>query len=123
MNYFLLNLSLADILSGISVYPYLFILDVGNVLHRPREQAILCMVTEGLGFFFIASGVSLLTLCGISYNRFFAVKYPLKTKLRMNYGTQAIAFSILAWIISTATMIPNMRSFQYERNLTSCIRD
>ena len=79
------------------------------------------MVTEGLGFFFIASGVSLFTLCGISYNRFLAVRYPLKRNLRMSRRS-AIIFSILAWVICTVIMVPSLRSFRYESEFTSCIR-
>ena len=121
MNYLLLNLSLADMVCGASVYPFLFISDVGKIFTHPGKQAFLCMVTEGLGFFFIASGVSIFTLSGISYNRFVAVKYPLKRNLRMTRRS-TIVFSTLAWVICTAIMIPSLRSFRYESKLTSCIR-
>ena len=122
MNYLLLNLSLADMLSGISAYPYLFILDVGKVFAKPRKQAFLCMVTEGLSFFFIASGVSLMTLCAISYNRFLAVKFPFKNYLRMSRKS-AVIFIILAWIICTAIMVPGMISFRYDSELIACVRN
>ena len=122
INYLLLNLSLADMVSGISVYPYLFILNVGKVFDNSRKQARLCMVTEGLGLFFIASGVSLFTLCGISYNRFVAVRYPLKTNFQMGRKS-AVVFSVLAWVICIAIMAPNMISFKYNSKFNSCIRN
>ena len=122
MNYLLLNLSLADIVSGISVYPYLFILDVGMVFKKPVKQARLCIVTEGLNIFFVASGASLLTLCGISFNRFLAISYPTRKNLRM--GRKAVfRFSILTWIISTACMLPAMLSIKYQQKFKACFQE
>ena len=121
-NYLLLNISLADVISGISIYPYLFILDTGKASSEPRTQAGLCMVAEGQGIFFIASLVSLAILCGLSYNRFMAVKYPLKANLRMNRKS-SIIFSILAWVIVTIMMMPNMVTYKYESELRTCTHD
>ena len=122
INYLLLNISLGDVVSGISVYPYLFILDVGKVFNHRRKQSALCMVTRGLGIFPIASAVSLITLCGISYNRFLAVRYPFKNNWRIN-RRPAVIFSILAWVVSTIFNVPNMLSFKYENKLNTCGRE
>ena len=122
MNYLLLNLSLADMVAGLSVYPYLFILDVGIIFTSPKQQARLCIVTEGLSFFFVAAGASLLTLCAISGNRFLSACYPTRQNLRMG-RTSVFLFSIFSWIISTSCMFPGMLSFKYEPEFKSCIRD
>ena len=121
-NYLLLNLSLADIVSGISVYPYLFVVDIGKISSNPVNQARLCNFTQGLSLFFVASGASLITLCGISYNRFLAVRYPFKKYLRMSRRA-AVVFGILAWVISIIFMLPNMLSFKYERKIKACTHE
>ena len=124
VNYLLLNLCLADIVSGMSIYPYLFIVDVGEISKSPRKQPRLCMIAEGLVFFFLPSisGVSLFTLCGISYNRFLAVKYPFRPNWRANRKS-AIIFNVLAWIICTVVMVPQMLTFKYESKLKTCTRE
>ena len=93
MNCLLLNLSLADMTSGLSVYPYLFILDVGTVYDTPEQQTRLCIFAEGLSVFFIASGTSLLTLCAISGNRFLGICFPMRQTLRMG-RVSVLLFSI-----------------------------
>ena len=122
MNFLLLNLSLADMISGLSVYPYVFILDVGSIVHRPEQQARLCIVTEGLSFFFVAAGASVFTLCAISGNRFLSTCYPTRQNMRMG-RTSVTVFSIITWIFSTSSMLPGMMSFKYEPKFKSCIRD
>ena len=122
MNYMLLNLSLSDIVGGIVAYPYLFILDNGKIFEDQRDQTGLCIVTEGLGIFFTASGVSLTTLCGICYNRIAAVKFPLKKSLRMGRRS-TVVFNILTWVTCTAIMVPSMLAFRYESKFKSCVRD
>ena len=122
MNYLLLNLSLADMISAISIYPWLFILDVGVIFHAPGKQAHLCIATEGLSLFFLASGASLFTLCGISFNRFLAIRYPTRQTFRINRSS-ALGFSILTWIMSIACMLPGMISFKYEQKFKTCVRD
>ena len=122
MNYLILNLSLADIISGISVYPYLFMTDAGAFFHSPEKQARLCIITEGLSLFWIANGASLLTLCGISFNRFLAVAYPTRQNLRMDRKS-VVAFNIFTWIIATACMIPGIISWSYKSQFKTCMND
>ena len=121
-NYMLLNLSLADIVSGILIYPYLFIVDIGKIFNNPREQALSCNIAQGLSLFFVASGASLIILCGISCNRFMGVKYPLRRHLQMTRKS-AIIFSILAWVFSTVFMLPNMLSFKYDPEIKACTHE
>ena len=122
MNYLLLNLSLADIISGLTVYPYVFILDVGSIFDSPKQQARLCILTEGLSFFFVAAGASLLTLSAVSGNRFLAICYPTRQSLRMG-RVSVLVFSIVTWIISISCILPGMLSFKYELKFKSCIRN
>jgi len=122
MNYLLLNLSLSDVVSAISVYPYLFILDPTTITTSTNGPSNLCIVTEGLTSFFIASAASLLTLCAISFNRFLAIKYPTHQSLRMGRKSVLI-FSIIAWVIGTSCMVPGMVSFKWDDTMKVCARD
>ena len=120
MNYLLLNMSLADMIAGLSVYPYVFILDVGAVFQAPSLQSHLCILTEGLSFFFVASGVSLFVLCAISCNRFLGICYPTRHHLRMG-RLSVIAFNMATWVMSTSCMLPGMLSLKYEPEFKSCV--
>ena len=122
MNYLLLNLSLSDMVTSISVYPYLFILDPTKITTSKEGPSNLCMVTEGLTPFFVASAASLLTLCAISFNRFLAIKYPTRQSLRMGRRSVLI-FSIIAWLIGLSCMIPGMLSFKWDNTFKVCARD
>ena len=122
MNYLLLNLSLADMVSAVSIFPYLFILDTGTAAATPAGKGRVCAHTEGLGIFFIGSGASLLTLCAISFNRFLAIKHPTRQSLRMNRRS-VLGFNIFSWIMSISCMVPNMISFKYESAYKTCLRD
>lgn len=122
MNYLLLNLSLSDMVSSISVYPYLFITDPEAISKSRKAQSNLCMVTEGLTPFFIASAASLLTLCAISFNRFLAIKYPTKQTLRMGRRS-VLVFSIFAWSVGLSCMLPGMVSFKWDPHFKICGRD
>ncbi len=122
MNYLLLNVSLSDIISSISVYPYLFILDPGRFSNSLKENSRLCIVSEGLTPFFIASAASLLTLCCISFNRFLAIKFPTKQSLRMNRRSVLI-FSVISWLIGFSCMMPGMLSFKWDSRFRICARD
>lgn len=122
MNYLLLNLSLSDIISSISVYPYLFILDPTKLTTSKSAHSNLCMVAEGLTPFFVASAASLLTLCAISFNRFLAIKYPTHQSLRMGRKSVFI-FSIVAWLIGFSCMLPGMISFKWDNTVKICSRD
>ena len=122
MNYLLLNLSLSDIVSSISVYPYLFILDPTKLSASEDAQSNLCMLTEGLTPFFVASATSLLTLCAISFNRFLAIKYPTHQSLRMGRRS-VLVFSIVAWLIGFSCMLPGMLSFRWDNKAKICARE
>ena len=122
MNYLFLNMSLADMISGLSVYPYVFILDVGAVFETLQNHSRLCILTEGLSFFFVASGVSLFVLCAISCNRFLVICYPTRQNLRMG-RVSVIAFNIVTWVMSTSCIIPSVLSLKYEPRFKGCIFD
>ena len=122
MNYLLLNMSLSDFVSSVSVYPYLFILDPESITNSEKGLSNLCMVTEGLTPFFVASAASLLTLCAISFNRFLAIKYPTHQSLRMGRKSVFI-FSIISWVVGLSCMIPGMVSFKWDSAFKVCARD
>ena len=119
MNYLLLNMSLADMIAGLSVYPFVFKLDVRTVFQAPSLQSHLCILTE-LSFFFVASGVSLFVLCAISCNRFLGICYPTRQHLRMG-RLSVIAFSMATWVMSTSCVLPCMFSLKYEPKFKSCV--
>ena len=122
MNYLLLNMSMSDIVSSLSLYPYLFIVDPTKLTSSNVILSKLCMLTEGLTPFFVASATSLLTLCAISFNRYMAVKYPIDQSLRM--GRRAVLiFSGLAWVFGLVCMIPGMISFKWDDKFKTCARN
>ena len=71
MNYLLMSLNLPDIISGSSVYPYVFTLDVESISHEPTQQSRLCILTEGVCF--SEFQVCHYSLCAISCNRFLGI--------------------------------------------------
>eukprot|EP00794_Sanderia_malayensis_P003519 gene3519-4020_t len=122
MNYLLLNLSLSDVISSVTVYPYLFIIDHNKASDSAITRSRLCMLTEGLTPFFIASAASLLTLCAISFNRFLAIKYPTQQSLRMS-RKGVLVFSIFAWLVGISCMLPSMLSFKWNSHFNACLRE
>ena len=120
LNLLLMNLSIADLLAGISIYPFLF-LDVSRTNIRGTTANILCTFSTALILFFVAAGESVLTLCAISFSRFIIIKFPLKPHFKLTIRG-SIYFAVVSWIASVSLLIPNGLTFRYEEDTGYCYR-
>ncbi|XP_057296793.1 kappa-type opioid receptor-like [Hydractinia symbiolongicarpus] len=122
MNYLLLNLSLAHIISGSNIIFFAFVTDTGSLANSQTSLNALCSYTEGLCVYFISAGVYLFTLCAISVNRYVVIKYPTRHELRMK-KKGIIIYSFLAWLLCIGFIIPSIISFRYDRHIKLCERN
>ncbi|XP_074593620.1 tachykinin-like peptides receptor 86C [Brevipalpus obovatus] len=118
-NYFLLNLSVADLMMTITNCMPNFVFMLKG--HWPFG-ATFCVVNNFLGMTFTASSV--FTVTATSLDRFMAVVYPLSP--RIDQGTSLLAIIIL-WILAAILSSPLLiysslhhSTYQYE-NRTLCI--
>lgn len=122
MNLLLLNLSLGHIVGSVFLFFFCLIADVGELLESPSGRNSVCALLEGLGMYFIAAGAYLLTLCAISFNRYMAIKYPLRQNLRMT-KKNVMVYNFICWICAFAWIFPSMLSFRYDPISGICLRD
>eukprot|EP00794_Sanderia_malayensis_P018288 gene18286-20111_t len=120
-NILLTNLSVADLIASISLYPYVFISlkghDVSNVV-----GTIFCDFTVGLALFFICASVSLLSLTIISINRFICINYPLKFVWHQGVTSSKILV-VASWFIAVCSILPVLASFKYNKDWGICERE
>ena len=109
MNTLLLNLSFADFFAGIGIAPYALSHYFKQLFTGNKMFA--CTMMEGTMYFF-CSGVSLLTLCTISYVRYLAIKYPTH-EVNIKRRTIRIICAVM-WLISAVVLVPNTVSFKGE---------
>ena len=120
-NILLANLSFADLLADISLYPYIFI-DLHGFDLSPLQGSILCNFTIGLTIFFTCTAVSLLTLTTISINRYICINHPLRFEWQQS--KQCVVYFIpVTWSISVALLVPNYVSFSYKKEWGVCHRE
>ena len=120
VNLLLLNLALADIVTALGVYPYVF-LDLSTTDIRGKSADLLCGVSSGLIVFFSASFVNLLTLSILSLSRYTLINHPTKQKWRIKRANVKW-LSIATWLISFSMLIPNGVSFRYSPEDNICWR-
>lgn len=116
----LMNLSIADLVAGISIYPFVFV-DVSRAKLTAIEKNILCAFSPAMVPFFVAAGESIFTLCAISISRFIIIKYPMRLNLKLT-KRGSLTFSLISWIVSIALMAPNAMSVRYENHTGFCYR-
>ncbi|XP_057297237.1 neuropeptide FF receptor 2-like [Hydractinia symbiolongicarpus] len=121
MNYFLLNLSLAHIVSGSNAVFFAFVTDTGSVVNSQTSLDALCACSEGLCVYFTGVGTYLFTLCGISLNRYIVIKYPTRRNLLMK-GKGVLLYSVFVWLLCSGITLPSFVSFQYNKNIRLCLR-
>ena len=120
-NTLLVNLSCADIIADISLYPYIFV-DLREFNTNPLQGRLLCNFTVGLTVFFTCTGVSLQTLTIISVNRYMCINHPLRFEWQQ--GRKSALCSIpVTWLISTMVMVPNYVSFVHKSKWGVCKRE
>ncbi|XP_061667982.1 trace amine-associated receptor 1-like [Syngnathoides biaculeatus] len=96
-NYFILSLSLADLLVGVLVFPFSMALTVTSCLH---QENLICKIRDVFDVSLCTS--SILNLCCISIDRYYAVCQPLTYKSKI---TDQVALTMIIVCWGVAVMI------------------
>lgn len=120
-NIFLLNLSIADTLAGLSIWPYVFI-DLKLLRRFSQDTAdSLCVLVMGQMTYWVASVAALFTLTVISVSRYIFIRHPMKSHYFHKKHASYIVI-LLIWPVSIAMCMPNFFSFEYNRKFAVCER-
>ena len=110
VNLLLLNLSVADIVAGIAIFPYLFI---------ESRSDIMCGIKEGLPFFHAASMANFLTLAVLSLSRYLLINHATRPTWRIR--KPAVKWLGLAsWLVGASIMTPNIVYSKYNEKTMIC---
>lgn len=110
VNLLFLNLSIADIVTGVAVLPYLFV---------NGRSDILCGLKEGLPFFHAASMANFLTLVVLSLSRYLLINHATRPTWRVR--KQAVKwFALASWLAGISIMMPNVVYSKYNETTQIC---
>ena len=110
VNLLLLNLSFADIVTGIAVFPYLFI---------ESRSDVLCGIKEGLPIFHAASMANFLTLAFLSLSRYLLINHATRPSWRIR--KPAVKWLALAsWLVGIGLMTPSIVYSKYNEEKMIC---
>lgn len=120
-NILLLNLSLADIASGLMIYPFIWI-DFTKISAKGKAAGTLCAISVGLTLFLACTLTNMFTLCAITILRYLNI---VKKFRRQFILTDAFikGYCVFTWVAGIITVIPNAWSFQYNHKERVCYRD
>uniref|UniRef100_A0A3Q3WX38 G-protein coupled receptors family 1 profile domain-containing protein n=1 Tax=Mola mola TaxID=94237 RepID=A0A3Q3WX38_MOLML len=93
-NYLILSLAVADLLVGIIVFPFSMAFSLSSCLFH---EGIFCKVRGGLDI--SLSTCSILNLCCISIDRYYAVCRPLTYRAKINHCVVVIMI-LVSWLVS-----------------------
>ncbi|KAJ8911952.1 hypothetical protein NQ315_012763 [Exocentrus adspersus] len=105
-NYFLLNLSLADIMVSIFNVIFNFVYMLNS--HWPFGE-LYCKITQFIAVLSICA--SIFSLMSISIDRYMAIMTPLKPRMGKRL---TLLFALLTWILGVLVGIPSILFFQTE---------
>ncbi len=122
INCLLMNLGACDIIAGVSIYPYVFLKDISQLSSTAGVLNVICSLTEGLSLFFVASGVSLSTLCAVSFYRYALIRFPLRAMWTRSKRAVKILVALM-WLVSITVILPSAVTYRYSPRLDVCVRD
>ncbi|XP_049914941.1 trace amine-associated receptor 1-like [Epinephelus moara] len=114
-NSLILSLAVADLLVGVVVFPLSMAFSLSSCLHY---EHLFCKVREG--FDITLSTASILNLCCISIDRYYAVCQPLTYRTKIN-GRVVVVMILVSWSASASVTISLMvHDLHQERCKENC---
>ena len=119
-NIILLNLSLADLMSGFAIQPYIWI-DYTHITAHGTMAGFLCSVSVGLLCFMYCAATTTMSLCAVTILRYLSIgrNYRGFFVTSTNF---TIAFCIFTWITGLGLTVPSGLSFKYDHSQSKCHR-
>ena len=119
-NILMLNIFLADMMFSLSTQIYIWI-DVTKIGQKGNMAGFLCAVSVGL-----ALNVSCVTANALSLLAVTALRYFTIVRKYQGFFARSVAFvklySICSWIAGILATLPNLISFRYNHQQTTCYR-
>ncbi|XP_041661892.1 trace amine-associated receptor 1-like [Cheilinus undulatus] len=116
-NYLILSLAVADLLVGVLVFPLSMAFSLSSCLY---QEDLICKVRNS--FDVSLSGCSILNLCCISIDRYYAVCQPLTYKAKINHHVTVVMI-LISWGGSALIGIGVLIAGLYNTCVDSCFLD